>query len=37
MRHVRLAQPILVLMNGKRNQGLILKPGNDRTDARTDA
>jgi hypothetical protein len=26
VRHVRLAQPILVLMNGKRNQGLILKP-----------
>jgi CheY-like chemotaxis protein len=26
VRHLRLAEPILVLMNGKRNQGLILKP-----------
>jgi hypothetical protein len=26
VRHIRLAQPILVLMNGKRNEGVILKP-----------
>ncbi len=26
VRHVRLAEPVLVLMNGKKNEGLILKP-----------
>jgi CheY-like chemotaxis protein len=26
VRHIRLEQPILVLMNGKRNEGVILKP-----------
>ncbi len=26
VRHVRLAEPLLVLMNGKKNEGLILKP-----------
>ena len=26
VRHIRLDQPILVLMNGKRNEGVILKP-----------
>jgi hypothetical protein len=27
VRHLRLKEPVLVKMNGKRNQGLILKPG----------
>jgi hypothetical protein len=27
VRHLRLGAPVLVLMNGKRNEGLILKPG----------
>jgi hypothetical protein len=26
VRHIRLEHPILVLMNGKRNEGVILKP-----------
>ena len=26
VRHIRLEKPILVLMNGKRNEGVILKP-----------
>ena len=26
VRHIRLEQPILVLMNGKKNEGVILKP-----------
>jgi hypothetical protein len=26
VRHVRLDRPILVLMNGKKNEGVILKP-----------
>ena len=26
VRHIRLEQPVLVLMNGKRNEGVILKP-----------
>jgi hypothetical protein len=26
VRHIRLERPILVLMNGKRNEGVILKP-----------
>jgi len=27
VRHLRLEQPVLVLMNGKRNEGVVLKPG----------
>jgi hypothetical protein len=26
VRHIRLEKPILVLMNGKKNEGVILKP-----------
>jgi CheY-like chemotaxis protein len=29
VRHIRLEQPVLVLMNGKKNEGLILKPQAD--------
>jgi hypothetical protein len=27
VRHVRLAEPLLIKMNGKENRGVILKPG----------
>jgi hypothetical protein len=27
VRHLRLAEPVLVLMNGRKNEGRILKPG----------